>query len=63
MPAMACRMGRRPKASASTPAIFKDHVATVDDIRAAHLQAWRDGWGPAFPSVWQHHVRELDEAG
>lgn len=39
------------------------NAATVNGLRAAHLRAWRDRWGGAFPSVWRHHVRELDDAG
>ena len=39
------------------------NAATVAGLKAAHLQAWREGWGKAFPAVWQQHVRDLDETG
>jgi hypothetical protein len=39
------------------------NAATVEGLRSAHLQAWRGGWGEAFPAVWQQHVRDLDQTG
>lgn len=36
------------------------NASTVTGLRDAHKQAWRDGWGGAFPAVWRHHVRDLD---
>ena len=39
------------------------NAGTVAGLRLAHKRAWRDEWGEAFPAVWQHHVRDLDEAG
>jgi hypothetical protein len=35
----------------------------VPGLRRAHLIAWRERWGDSFPPSWEHHVRELDEAG
>ena len=26
----------------------------------AHLEAWRDYWGPAIAPAWKHHLRRLD---
>ena len=39
------------------------NASTIKGLRDAHRRAWRDDWGRAFPAVWQHHVRDLDEAG
>ena len=39
------------------------NAATVDGLCDAHKRAWRDQWGPAFPNVWPHHLRRLDEPG
>ena len=33
------------------------NTGTITGLRDAHKQAWRDGWGGAFPAVWRHHVR------
>ena len=27
----------------------------------AHLEAWRDYWGPAIAPAWKHHLRRLDD--
>jgi hypothetical protein len=27
----------------------------------AHLEAWRDDWGPALAPAWKHHLRRLDD--
>lgn len=39
------------------------NASTIKGLRDAHNRAWRDGWGRAFPALWRHHVRDLDEAG
>ena len=36
-------------------------AGTVEGLRDAHRRAWRDGWGRAFPAVWQHHVKDLED--
>lgn len=37
------------------------NAGTVEGLRDAHRRAWRDGWGRAFPAVWQHHVKDLED--
>lgn len=39
------------------------NAATVPGLKAAHLEAWRESWGRAFPAVWRRHVANLTEAG
>jgi hypothetical protein len=38
------------------------NAATVAGLKAAHLEAWRESWGRAFPAVWRHHVPARGEA-
>lgn len=38
------------------------NAATVPGLRAAHLVAWREHWGRAFPAVWRHHVGDTISA-
>jgi hypothetical protein len=45
------------------PATLHRAAGTVPGLRRAHLIAWRERWGDSFPPSWEHHVRELDEAG
>ena len=33
---------------------------SIDGLREAHLRAWHDGYGEAFPSVWRQHVKQLE---
>ena len=35
---------------------------TVPGLEEAHLRAWRASWGEQFPTMWQQHIRHLDEA-
>lgn len=53
----------RPAATAEGVGYRELHrnAATVEGLRDAHLKAWRDGWGRAFPAQWRHHVAHLDE--
>jgi hypothetical protein len=38
------------------------NAKTVKELREAHLRAWRDSWGRAFPSMWRRHLAPLDKA-
>jgi len=37
------------------------NAQTVGGLRVAHLEAWRDYWGPAIAPAWKHHLRRLDD--
>ena len=38
-------------------------VADAAEVKTnfAHLEAWRDDWGPAIAPAWKHHLRRLDD--
>ncbi len=31
----------------------------VPGLREAHLRAWGESWGSAFPEMWEHHLEGL----
>ena len=33
---------------------------TIPGFREAHLKAWRESWGPAFPRVWRQHLERIE---
>ena len=62
---------RVPKGESYRPAAMAEGVGfrelhrnakTVPGLQRAQKRAWVDRWGTAFPSVWRHHVADLDDA-
>jgi hypothetical protein len=33
---------------------------SIPGLREAHLKAWRESWGPAFPKVWRQHLERIE---
>jgi hypothetical protein len=33
---------------------------SIPGLRDAHLRAWRDRWGAAFPSTWRQHLERIE---
>ncbi len=63
---LAAKLGRgKPPCSIAADKFGLDHrdlhraAKKVPGLREAHLRAWGESWGAAFPEMWEHHLEGL----